>query len=93
MKAQKRSSIQKFKIIYLSFGGVGHFPFFPGTMGSLAAFIPLYLLSFFAVSKLWLIILFSCMLFLALLTLHYSKDVLEHKDPSWVVIDEVVAFF
>jgi len=79
-----------FQVLLLSFFGTGYSPIAPGTVGSLAT-LPLVYLAW-TYSQISLdIALFFIILGISLVTI--KRTTLGHKDPSWVVIDEVLGMF
>ncbi len=76
--------------ILLSFFYSGYSPKMPGTIGSIAALPLVYLFWNFLNTGI------STIFFVALLTHSFrviSKVNLDSKDPSWIVIDEVLGIF
>ncbi len=74
----------------LSFFGTGYAPIAPGTIGTLATLPFVYLAWTYSNTALD-ITLFISTLILSLLCIKNTK--LDRKDPSWVVIDEVLGMF
>lgn len=76
--------------IFLSFFGIGHIPFAPGTFGSLATLPFLYfygslgLPTFFLIPFIVITFIISCFITNAV------QKRLKVEDPSWIVIDEVL---
>ena len=69
-------------------GPVGYFPKGPGTMGSLAALPFIYLLSYGSSILLWLTIV--VLFLLGLIAVKQFTENKTEKDPSCVIVDEVV---
>ena len=72
---------------FTSFAYTGYSPVAPGTVGSIAAFVPLYFLSYFDA----LTVLFCAFTVFIVGTYATHLVTLNNKDhdPSWIVIDEV----
>jgi phosphatidylglycerophosphatase A len=86
---QKRKT-SKLSIFFLSFMGVGFIPFMPGTLGTIAAIPFLLLINYTGIPAIFLIPIFL----LTLAGATFITDTLQRheglKDPSWIVIDEVL---
>jgi phosphatidylglycerophosphatase A len=90
MNDDKRPSIKRLDILFLSFFGVGFMPFAPGTFGTLATLPFLYILGrfnppfFLFIPFLIILTIISC----------YVAEIVQKKnnmhDPQWIVIDEVI---
>ncbi len=74
----------------LSFFGTGYAPIAPGTVGSLATLPLVYLAWNYSQISIDIAFFFITLL-LSLLCIR--KTTLDRKDPSWVVIDEVLGMF
>jgi phosphatidylglycerophosphatase A len=90
MENDKRPSIKRLDILFLSFFGVGFAPFAPGTFGTIATLPFLYLLGNFNPP------FFLFIPFLIILTIisSFIAEVVQQRlkvhDPQWIVIDEVI---
>lgn len=69
-------------------GPIGYFPKAPGTIGSLVALPLVYLLSYLSAPLLWLSVLL--LFVLGLVSVEQFTHDKHEKDPSCVIIDEVV---
>ncbi len=87
----KQFSLSQLDILFLSVFGTGFAPKAPGTFGSIVAIIPLYILSsFFSVN---FYIYTASILFISIIAVIYTHKIQNRynlKDPSWIVIDEVI---
>lgn len=90
MNEDKRPSIKRLDILFLSFFGVGFAPFAPGTCGTLATLPFLYMVGHFNPP------FFLFIPFLVILTVisSFIAEIVQQKyklhDPQWIVIDEVI---
>ncbi|MDD0854574.1 phosphatidylglycerophosphatase A [Halobacteriovorax sp. GB3] len=90
MNDNKRLNALSLENLFLSFFGVGHIPWAPGTFGTLATMPFLYALGafgtpfFFLIPFIVITFIISCFI-----TDHVQKQ-LKVEDPSWIVIDEVL---
>lgn len=90
MKNDKRPSLKRLDILFLSFFGVGFSPFAPGTCGTIATLPFLFFLGKFNPP------FFLFIPFLIILTIisSFIADIVQKKlelhDPQWIVIDEVI---
>ena len=74
-------------------GGVGRFPFAPGTAGSLVAMVPIYFLTKHYSPELFLPVMITGIMLVFFVGVLASNIVVSRtsiNDPSFVVIDEVV---
>lgn len=76
--------------IFLSFFGVGHIPFAPGTFGSLATVPFLYLYGSTGAPTLFLIPFILITFVISCFITNIVQKRLGVEDPSWIVIDEVL---
>ena len=78
--------------LLLSFGGIGFFPFAPGTAGSLATIPLLYLLGITNTPNIFIIPPLITTLAVSIYIINRQESNSENyqHDPSWIVIDEVV---
>jgi phosphatidylglycerophosphatase A len=90
MKNDKRPSIKRLDILFLSFFGVGFAPIAPGTCGTLATLPFLYILGRFNPP------FFLFIPFIIILTIisSFIAEIVQQQyklhDPQWIVIDEVI---
>ena len=90
----QNKKLKKYLIRFVSdFFYVGNVPFAPGTFGTAAAVLPVYVLSLFFYWKI-------CAFFLLIVCFfagRYASKAIENeygvKDPSHIVIDEAVGFY
>jgi phosphatidylglycerophosphatase A len=89
---QKLSSqyIQDPAIWFTSFFLSGFFPKAPGTFASFLAFLCFIPLVVWKIPAFFLSILFVVMAFPSMLIVDYTEKKYHQKDPSWIVIDEVL---
>lgn len=78
------------KIIFLSFFGVGFFPWAPGTAGSLAALPLLYLMGQFSPPIFLFFPLFLVSIIISCSICESVQKKYSLHDPSFIVIDEVL---
>ena len=72
-------------------GYVGFFPWAPGTVASLVTIILVWVSQyFFCTSTVALVSFFSCLFFVGWYVAGIVETFYKHKDPSFIVIDEVV---
>ena len=90
MKDQKRPTLKNLEVIYLSYGGLGFFPFAPGTVGTLGAIPFLYLFGLFQISVYYVLPILIINIVLSSFLANLSQNKFGVKDPSWIVIDEVL---
>lgn len=76
--------------IFLSFFGIGHIPFAPGTFGSLATVPFLYLYGSTGVPTFFLIPFIIITFIISCFITNVVQKRLKVEDPSWIVIDEVI---
>lgn len=78
------------EIFFVSFFGVGFLPYAPGTWGTLATLPFLYLLGHFQVPILFFLPFLIIMTIISCFVTDIVQKKFEVKDPSWIVIDEVL---
>ena len=81
--------IKKFPLFFCTGFGIGFFPFFPGTIASLAILPVIWFikLNFSLEILIFVIILYTCLsMFLLKITLLNKRD----KDPKYIVCDEYI---
>jgi phosphatidylglycerophosphatase A len=90
MKDDKRPSLKKPDIQFLSFMGVGFIPKAPGTFGTLATLPFLYVLGLFNTPFFF----FIPFILILTATSSFIADHVQRRydlhDPQWIVIDEVI---
>jgi phosphatidylglycerophosphatase A len=88
------SSVQrKFTLVLATGAGVGYFPFFPGTMGTLFAVpISLSLNRLAEIAPMFALILLVGLTFGAIKISTVTAEILQTKDPQIIVADEIVGF-
>lgn len=82
--------MNRFALWLSSFLGCGYFPKAPGTVGSLGGIVVAALLAHFGFGRGSLLILLFVFLLPAIWSATVTARVLNRKDPSLVVIDEVL---
>ena len=93
MSENSKITIKDPEILFLSFLGTGFSPYAPGTAGSLAILIPLFLLGqmnppfFFFIP--FIIVLTAASVYIT----HIVEKRHGLHDPQWIVIDEVVGMW
>jgi phosphatidylglycerophosphatase A len=84
---------RKIVLLSASGAGVGYFPFFPGTMGTLIAIPVSIALNRLASLSITLAVLVLVMAIYCAITLSSKAcEILGQKDPQIIVIDEIVGF-
>jgi phosphatidylglycerophosphatase A len=90
MENDKRPSLKRLDILFLSFFGVGFIPFAPGTFGSLAILPFLYILGKFNPP----FFLFIPFIIISTIVSSFIAEIVQKQlklhDPQWIVIDEVI---
>ena len=87
-KSDEASKRKKFLASLATLGSIGYFPKGPGTMGSLVALPIAYVLNRFSLPLMWFVTL--GLLTLGFFAVHQFTNGKKERDPSCVIIDEVV---
>ena len=83
----------KFTLVLATGAGVGYFPFFPGTMGTLFAVpISLSLNRLAEIAPMFALILLVGLTFGVIKISTVTAEILQTKDPQIIVADEIVGF-
>jgi phosphatidylglycerophosphatase A len=90
MNDDKRPSLKKPDILFLSFFGVGFAPFAPGTFGTLATLPFLYALGRFNPPFFFFIPFILILTFVSSFIAEHVQKKYSIHDPQWIVIDEVI---
>ena len=90
MKYRETPSLHSIEMLFLSFLGIGLFPWAPGTLASLATLPLLYALAKLAVPIPLLIPILLMLIVGSGLTAQMAQTRHKVHDPPWIVIDEVI---
>ena len=88
MKDDKRPSLKRLDILFLSFFGTGYLPKAPGTWGTLATLPLLYGLGHFHPPFFLFIPFLIIMTIISSFIAEIVQKELKTHDPQWIVIDE-----
>lgn len=88
-----KSGLGRFIVLFFATGaGVGYFPFASGTVSTLIAGIPLYLLFISLFSPVWYLAAVGAFILFSLYFCDAGERALGKKDPGVIVLDEICGF-
>lgn len=90
MKSKELPNLANIEILFLSLGGVGFAPYAPGTFGTLVTLPLLYLIGTYQVPLIFFAPFFILLTVGSCLLCEACQKKYEVKDPSWIVIDELL---
>ena len=90
MENKKTLSLKDPDILFLSYFGVGFFPFAPGTAGTLATLPIIFLIGKCNESYLFYLPFIILLTLISCFVAEYTQKRKGLHDPSWIVMDEVI---